>query len=579
MNRTKPQFIRTCQFFKEFTGFARWKLAVSLVVGTIETLTESFGIFLLVPLLSLIGIGENTNMNMKWLPFHPSLEGILAVYVLLVATRGSCSSFLSVWNLRLEQQFLHSLRMRLFKTATESEWLMSLSRLRPSSLLSAMTVEMERVGEAAHLSLSMLNTLLLTIGYSSLAFWVSWKLTSFVLATSGLLFLILRKTAQQVMHDGGHVSKSNDFFFRVSKNILDGIKLIRQNGREKEAQSNWENASVGLLEAYGRSGKRFAYFRGVIEIASAGALAAAVYLSFEVLHLPPAKLLLLLFLFMRLLPRFSSLLQDFNEFTGRLAAFCALERKSVPSDKTSGQLPSREKIKISLSKKMHFENVDFSYNHKTARPVIKNANLWISAGQMTVVTGVSGVGKTTLADLASGLFFPDKGRIWIDETVLTPENAGRWRENISVVTQEAFLFQDTLRANMRWACPEADSTDIEQALQKAGALDLVRSLPEGLDTILGDRGVQLSGGERQRIALARAILSKPSLLILDEPTYSLDTENEDAVLKALLNLAPAMTILCFMHRVPSVLEHSHGYELQDGRLCPKELLLNPIILC
>jgi ATP-binding cassette subfamily C protein len=165
-----------------------------------------------------------------------------------------------------------------------------------------------------------------------------------------------------------------------------------------------------------------------------------------------------------------------------------------------------------------------------------------------------------------GLVTPDEGNILIDGKAFSPKSMKAWREQIGYVPQDTFLFNDTLRANLLWAKPEAKEEEINQSLRFAAAEDFVNGLPKGLDAILGDRGVLVSGGERQRIALARALLRKPSLLILDEATSSLDSENEKRIQNAIETLHSQMTILIMTHRLSAVREADIIHVLEKGQL-------------
>ena len=190
----------------------------------------------------------------------------------------------------------------------------------------------------------------------------------------------------------------------------------------------------------------------------------------------------------------------------------------------------------------------------------------LKAGTLTVLSGPSGSGKSTLLDLIAGLLRPDKGRIWIDERELTDEMAQTWRTSIAYVLQEPFLFHDTIRANLLVAKPDADESEIRQALASARAAEFVDALPAGMDTVVGDRGARFSGGERQRLALARALLRRPSLLILDEPTSSLDEQNEQMVLEGIEGLKGRVTMILVTHRPERVRSADQTLRMEQGRL-------------
>jgi ATP-binding cassette subfamily C protein len=165
-----------------------------------------------------------------------------------------------------------------------------------------------------------------------------------------------------------------------------------------------------------------------------------------------------------------------------------------------------------------------------------------------------------------GLIAPNQGRILIDETELVPERMKAWRKQIGYVPQDTFLFHDTLRTNLLWAKPDATEEEMNRALGLAAAEEFVSGLPGRLDTILGDRGVLVSGGERQRIALARALLLKPTLLILDEATSSLDSENEKRIQNAIETLHGQMTILVISHRLSTIRGADIIHVVEGGRL-------------
>ena len=185
---------------------------------------------------------------------------------------------------------------------------------------------------------------------------------------------------------------------------------------------------------------------------------------------------------------------------------------------------------------------------------------------MTAIAGPSGAGKSTLADVLLGLLAPGEGKVCVDGVPLTGPNLHRWRRSVACVPQEPYLFHDTIRANLRWAEPRATEAEMWQALRLAAADGFVAALPDGLDTVTGDRGGRLSGGERQRIALARALMRRPALLVLDEVTGQLDAENERRILEALESLRGHTTVVAIAHR-PALLEAADGIvRLESGQV-------------
>jgi ATP-binding cassette subfamily C protein len=295
------------------------------------------------------------------------------------------------------------------------------------------------------------------------------------------------------------------------------------------------------------------------------ALSLILYVSFEVLAIPTPEVLLLLFLFARIMPMFSNMQQSYQSFVNLLPAFTMVMEMHTRCEAAAEPKAGRAE-QVNLRHAIQFEQVSFGYQGNGKPPVICNLDLTIMAGQTTAIVGPSGAGKSTIADLVMGLLVPDQGRVLVDGVPLRPGRMRAWREQIGYVSQDTFLFHDTIRANLLWASPNASDKEINQALRLAAAEAFVSGFPKGLDTNLGDRGVLVSGGERQRLALARALLRKPSLLILDEATSNLDSENERHIHSIIEELHGQMTILVITHRLSTIRGADVIHVIEQGRL-------------
>jgi ATP-binding cassette subfamily C protein len=218
-------------------------------------------------------------------------------------------------------------------------------------------------------------------------------------------------------------------------------------------------------------------------------------------------------------------------------------------------------VDVEVKKEISLEHVSFTYTDEHHFKII-DLNLMIPAGKITAIVGQSGAGKSTIADLVMGLIKPDNGKITLDGNPLKSNVS--WKNRIGYVAQDTFLFNESVRFNLLLARSKADEKDLTDVLKMAAAYQFVSKLPDGMDTLIGDRGVHLSGGERQRLALARALLRRPSLLILDEATSNLDSENEARILNAIENLHGDMTILMIAHRLSTIRNADYIYLIEDG---------------
>jgi len=211
-----------------------------------------------------------------------------------------------------------------------------------------------------------------------------------------------------------------------------------------------------------------------------------------------------------------------------------------------------------------FEHVDFGYDPEEL--VLHNFNLEVQPGTTVALVGASGAGKSTVIGLLARFYDPLRGNITIDGKDISQVSQRSLKQQIALVDQEIFLFHDTIANNIRYARPEASDAEVVRAAQQAFADDFIAQMPQGFDTVIGDRGVRLSGGQRQRICIARAILRDASILLLDEATSALDTQSEAVVQNALENLMQGRTTFVIAHRLSTVMRADEILVMQQGRV-------------
>jgi subfamily B ATP-binding cassette protein MsbA len=211
-----------------------------------------------------------------------------------------------------------------------------------------------------------------------------------------------------------------------------------------------------------------------------------------------------------------------------------------------------------------FEGVGFEYD--AGRPVLRDIDLQVPAQTMVALVGPSGAGKTTLAHMIPRFFDPAEGRVLVDGHDLRDLDLHAYRRHIGLVPQEIFLFDRTVAENLTYGSHGANMDQVRRAAQAANALEFIEDMPEGFDTLIGERGVKLSGGQRQRLAIAREILRNPAILVLDEATSSLDSETEALIQEALAHLLAGRTSFVIAHRLSTVVRADMIVALDEGRI-------------
>ncbi|PMB10263.1 ABC transporter ATP-binding protein, partial [Fischerella thermalis CCMEE 5328] len=209
-------------------------------------------------------------------------------------------------------------------------------------------------------------------------------------------------------------------------------------------------------------------------------------------------------------------------------------------------------------------SVDFGYDRENL--VLHNITLSIEKGKMTALVGSTGAGKSTLADLIPRFHDPTEGKVLVDGVDVREFEIDSWRRKMAVVSQDTFIFNTSIRNNIAYGTPRATEAEIREAARLANALEFIEEMPEGFDTVLGDRGVRLSGGQRQRIAIARALLRNPQILILDEATSALDSVTERLIQESLEKLSAGRTVIAIAHRLSTIAKADKVVVLEHGRI-------------
>jgi ATP-binding cassette, subfamily C, bacterial len=563
--------MRYLKHMTQLTRLMRWRIAVVLLVLGATGLLEGTGLVLLVPLLGAIGldvqqgpIGRLASIVLG--AFHalgltPTLPLVLGVFLLVNAVLSLLKRTQTMFTASFEQEVVRRTTEDLYAAIVNMDWL-PFSRLKASDLTVALTAESERAGAAASQVLAIAGSAIITAVYVAVAFRLSATMTATVFACGAILLVLLRRRTDRAAALGASFSDALQDVQGAITDDLSGMKTIRSFGAEARSLARFVRLSDRLHFVRVANARNFANAALWLDLGSYVVLSGLVFMAVGVLHFEASMLLLLLFLFARIMPRLASLQQNVHFYANLLpsvARVADLRARclAAAAPEAPAAAPVRPVGAIQL------ESLSFRYTPDGPR-ILADIDLAITPGTTTAIVGVSGAGKTTLVDLVMGLLTPTAGRILVDGIPCSTQ-ADSWRRGIAYVPQDTFLFHDTIRANLRWAVADATDQDIASALAMAAA-EFVFELPDGLDTVVGDRGIRLSGGERQRIALARALLRRPLLLVLDEATSALDSENERRIFEAIQRLHGHMTIVLITHRVSTVFGADVIHVLEGGRL-------------
>lgn len=562
-------------FIKKLHGFSGSRLYVYLFGMMFISMMEGFGIFLLVPMFSIIGILPATSQQIpliSWMVEPLSgfsaqlkLTVILGIFLLVLIGQTLLQRYLTVLNEAMEQGFIRHLRLELYENILMSDWSFFLKK-RKSDVVQIMTGELPRVSYGVYQALRLLTAFLFTAVQVGIALWLSVGLTLSVLFCGAILTLCSRRFIRQSRAVGERTTLLSQRYIAGMTDQLNGMKDIKSNLMENQYLIRFRSVCDDLEHNFVRFAKLQAVSQSYYKMASGVLIVLFALLSFTVFHVQPERLVLVVVIFSRLWPRFSALQSGMEQLARTVPAFRALselQKDCGAAQEKAGPVPHHSEKPVPIRNGIQFRNVSYRYDRNDSFYALQDIRLEIKANALTAVVGKSGAGKSTLIDMMTGLLKPESGEVTVDEE---PMDHHSFRRAVGYVPQDPFLFHDSIRENLLLGAPEATEEQLWEALKFSCSDMFVRNLPEGLDTVLGDRGVRLSGGERQRIVLARAILRQPSILILDEATSALDSENEAKIKEALDRLKGKMTIVVVAHRLSTIRHADMVVVVDKGRI-------------
>lgn len=404
------------------------------------------------------------------------------------------------------------------------------------------------------------------VAYVYVLLQLSWELTLLAgvlaLTSVGVTALVTR-----VIHRiGRDINQARVRLHHVSLETLNAMKVVRLFAREGQATQRFSREVDDLQKGMRHRAGLNAVVGPLFTTMNMALFATLLIVATYVLDKSAGSWVIFLTLFMIVLFRLMGPAANFAKKRARIAA-------DLPSVEVLQDFLSEKKPRLvegtaefpGLARSVRFEDVRFRYEAGDDE-VLRGVSLEIPKGRTVALVGGSGAGKTTAINLLARLYDPSEGRIVVDGQDLRTFRAASWRRRIAVVSQDTFLFNDTLRENIRYGRLDATDAEVEAAARLANALEFIHAMPENWDTQVGDRGVRLSGGQAQRIAIARAILANPDILILDEATSALDAATEAAVQEAIERVSRDRTVVAIAHRLSTIRRADRIYVLEQGRV-------------
>ncbi len=548
------------------------QMVAAILLSIFLSLAEGVSLAMIFPLLALFGDAGHpavpgpktqmlfhllaaTGLPQTWWP-----AALLLSIVLLVGVLAQLNGVLTTLRLGVLLKVRGRLGSEIFGAIVHADWAY-ITRVRASDLTMHLTAGLDRVGQVTNNLMQAISSGLVGALMLGLVLYLSPVLTGVALVCFGLLIPWQRRRGREAYGAGAAITEKTVAVFDSSMERLQNLKVVKAFEAQDTEHELFNQRYGAMLQQLSRSEWRASAASRQFQTASLVVLCGITLLGLEPLHLSTATMLIFLFAFLRATPRLTTLQEKATAVLTDLPAYGRIEALLLDCAGHAEQGGTERAPE--LVKELTLDAVGFAYAAGFGR-VLDGVSLRLQAGAITAVAGRSGAGKSTVADLVMGLLVAQDGAVRADGVAITPGNARAWRRRIGYVSQDTLLFNDSIRANLLWAKPDASEAELLGALNEASA-EFVRELPGGMDTTVGDRGIRLSHGQRQRIALARALLLKPELLILDEATNSLDLENEEAILKTVRG-GRQVTTLLISHRPSAIRVADRVYLMAEGRV-------------
>lgn len=547
-----------------------------LTLSILTSIADGLSVSLIIPLIATLFEGTNlaatdNSMLVKILGQISRIAGpgnelaaIAGTIVALVALR----SFLAFWDgeiaNRISVRISHEIRSKIHANLLGVNY-EYISLNDNGHLLNTLDGETWRTTDAITTVFGLCTNVCMILAFTTILLLVSWQLTIIVVVLVGSVSLLRRLLDKRARNLSDRIVNASEELSERAIELFDGMRMVRAFGRETRAQEEYEAASQRLIGVSLRMNRLSLLASAGQETIYAVIFAVVIFIAIG-LGISNTAMIAFLALLHRMQPHVKALDEGRTHLvslSGSVRAVSELLNLKQWSERATGTRKLH-----SLRKGVSFQNVSFAYSGKSAerRSAIDDVSCEIPIGKTTALVGWSGAGKSTLTNLMLRFYDPDAGTIAVDGVPLQDIDLDWWRSNLAIAGQDADLISGTIRDNIAYASPDASDAAVAEAARQANIHDFIMSLPKGYATEVGGRGLLLSGGQRQRVGLARAMLRKDAILILDEATNALDSMSESEVFKSLEALHGKRTVLVIAHRLSTTRMADQVIVLANGKV-------------
>lgn len=549
--------------------YDRRRAAHMIVLLTIAGVMEGFGIAAILPVLDTMVSADGTESGqiqevlarvLGTVGLAPTLPVLLCLFVLMFFLKGVAYYFAMVTVGSVVAKVVMELRIRLLRAVTNAQWRHVLRY--PSGFIgNAISNEAGRTGMAYQEFAGLISEAIQVMVYLGLVFLVSWQ-TGLAAIAAGLLILALLQGRVSASRIAGHdqVQLLRTILARLT-DALPSLKPLKAMGREEYLLPRLEQDTEAFFHAQKREIASTELLYKAREPILMATLALGLWIILSFTSISSTAIMILAALFYRSVTSITNMQQRWARVVIGDSSFRSLMEHIESAESAREDWVSKGGDPPRLERELRLDSVTFSYDG--GAPVLNDVTASIRPGSFVAIVGPSGSGKSTLTDLITGLLRPTDGRILVDDVDLSETDVLQWRRRIGYVPQESMLFSDTIRANISLGESSVTTEQVEAALTAASAWDFVSRLDGASNHRIGEEGTSLSGGQRQRLAIARALVTNPRLLILDEPTTALDAQSEQEVLRAVQALKGQLTILAISHQ-PAIRDLADEVWTVDG---------------